>query len=153
MITGETPPPLSLFYLLVFLRGDSLLHFSSGWNFLAVEGKHVVSSGSDHKHIPDYSLCCHSNPDSFLLRYMCPVLANSHVYNVHICVHTCNTQAIYYCDYYCFFFVFFQLIVLIPVRIFLVDGLCCRSLKGTVTRFFTRAVVSGVCGHFNEDIF
>lgn len=30
VITGEVPPPLSLFYLLVFLGGDSLLHFSSG---------------------------------------------------------------------------------------------------------------------------
>lgn len=36
---------------------------------------------------------------------------------------------------------------------FLVDRLCCRSLKGKVTWFFTPGVVSGVCGHFNEDIF
>lgn len=31
---------------------------------------------------------------------------------------------------------------------FLVDGLCCRNLKGKATRFFTRGVVSGVLGTF-----
>lgn len=89
---------LSLFYLLVFLRSDSLLQFSSGLKLPRGGGK-TSFLGTDHKHIPGYSLCCHLNPDAFLLRwYMCPVLANSHVYKVHICVHTCNTQAIYYCD-------------------------------------------------------
>lgn len=39
-------------------------------------------------------LCCRLNPDSFLLRQynMCLVLADSHVYKVHICVHMCNTR-------------------------------------------------------------
>lgn len=53
-------------------------------------GKKNCFIGTDHKHIPDYSLSVLSfYPDSFLLRQynMCLVLADSHVYKVHICVH------------------------------------------------------------------
>lgn len=88
----------------------------------------MSSLGSDHKHIPDYSLCCHLNPDSFLLRYMCPVLANSHVYKyVYTCaIHkqsiTVTTIAISYFSALCFN----------SCPDFLVDGLCCRSPKGKV---------------------
>lgn len=110
---GWNTTSFSLFFLLVFWGGDS--YISHPVEIFSAWKENVSSLGSDHKHIPDYSLCCHLNPDSFLLRYMCPVLANSHVYKyVYTCaIHkqsiTVTTIAIS----------FFQLFVLILVLIFL----------------------------------
>lgn len=81
---------LSLFYLLLFLTGHVLsVTFLSSRLWLKIWRKKKII-GTDHKHIPDYSLSVLSfYPDSFLLRQfnMCLVLADSHVYKVHICVH------------------------------------------------------------------
>lgn len=109
--------------------------------------------GTDHKHIPDYSLSVPSfYPDSFLLRQynMCLILSDSHVYkSAYMCTHVQYTlfeQSItvtiiddYTCPFFelsaCFFFSSW----------FPVDELCCKSLKKGkwLLWFFTLSFISG----------
>lgn len=158
-----------------FLRGDVLCYLSlvsaRAWNVVFFFSGNAIFVETDHEHIPDSSLSVLLfSPDSCLLRRynMCLVLADSHVYKVHICVHMCNTRYSsnlllwlllmmilvpflkfqpVFCSF-CFFFV--PLLVLI----------CCwwivlqEPKKGRwLSWFFTLSFISGVCGHFNEALF
>lgn len=130
---------------------------------------------TDHEHIPDSSLSVLLfSPDSCLLRRynMCLVLADSHVYKVHICVHMCNTryssnlllwlllmmilvpflkfQPVFW-FFVCLFCLFF-----VPLLVLI----CCwwivlqEPKKGRwLLWIFTLSFISGVCGHFNEALF
>lgn len=75
-----------------------------------------MSLGSDHKHIPDYSLCCHLNPGSFLLRYKCPVLAHMYIMCIYVYTRAIHKQSI---TVTIIAFSLFFSAVLIPVQIFL----------------------------------
>lgn len=117
----------------------------------------VCFVGTDHKHIPDYSLSVLSfYPDSFLLRQdnMCLILSDSHVYkSAYMCTHVQYTlfeQSITVTiidDYTCPFFElsvrFFLLFPSCPD--FLLMNCVCESLKreGDSCDFFTLSFISG----------
>lgn len=93
---------LSLFYLVFFEGRCSLCYLSlvrlswlKNWKKKTNKKKTAVSLELiTSTFLTITCLCCRLNPDSFLLRQynMCLVLADSHVYKVHICVHMCNTR-------------------------------------------------------------
>lgn len=130
-------PSLSRFYLLVFLRGDVLsVTFLSSGSWPKIWKKAVLLELITSTFLTILCLCCRFNPDSFLLRQynMCLVLADSHVYKAHICVHMCNTR---YSSNLLLWLLLMMILVPFskfqPVFFFLswfpVDELCCRSLK------------------------
>lgn len=90
-------PPRSLLPPCVF-EGRRSLCYLLPVNWLVTEkfggGKNVLLELITSTFLTILCPCCRLNPDSFLVRQynMCLVLADSHVYKVHICVHTCNTR-------------------------------------------------------------
>lgn len=171
----EEVRPLSLIYLLFFEGRRSLCYLSlvsaRAWNVVFFFSGNAIFVETDHEHIPDSSLSVLLfSPDSCLLRRynMCLVLADSHVYKVHICVHMCNTRYssnlllwlllmmilvpfLKFQPVFCWFCLFF-----VPLLVLI----CCwwivlqEPKKGRwLLWFFTLSFISGVCGHFNEALF
>lgn len=124
-------PPLSLLPPPVFEESRSLCYPSLVR--LVTENSKRRFVGTDHKHIPDSSLSVLSFFfsfffQSFLLQQynMCLVLADSHVYKVHICVHMCNTR---YSSNLLLWLLLIMMMILVSAPFFflswfLVDELC-----------------------------
>ncbi len=163
-VSVRLSPSLSLSFTSFCFWGEtfSLLPFSRPARDWKIGKRRIV--GTDHKHIPDYFLSVLSfYPDSFLLRQynMCLVLADSHVYKVHICVHMCNTRY----SSNLLLWLLLMMMILVPFSkfqpvFFLVVLISCWWIvlqeikKGRwLLWFFTLSLISGVCGHFNEALF